>query len=160
MTDKSHARTKIRTELRRVLNGLGTTQQEVDAPRIFRWLQSTDFKALDIRTPRDELDEEARVMGTREIRVLTIEIIASVKKADEVEILIDDICREVKAKLIEEASTAGGALRRMLDIVQHSADEIDFSFEGDQRSAVARMTYLGLYQIDAADPSTIIEWAA
>ena len=147
----AHARQKIREQVAATLTGLSTTGSNVTASRV-RTLPASVTRHLSVYTLEDDVDEAARVFGTKEFRDMTLVLEGRVKASSGWDDALDDIDAETSAALYAD-QTLGGLVKTLGWL----GCDIDVEDGSDQPVGVIRIRYSVLYRVDAASPTTVID---
>lgn len=148
-----HARELIRKAIATAVTGLTTTGADVFTSRLYPY-EDDDLPNLSVYVARDPetVEDEDDVMGSYQIRVLPVEIVARVKATTELDDQLDDICAEVETALVGSATVK--ALVKSLRLV---STEIDMDNEGEKPVGAARMEWEVIYRVNGAAPTAPVQ---
>ena len=144
-----HARELIRKAIAAAVTGLTTTGTNVFTNHVYPY-SAADLPNLSIYTASSpELVEDEGVMGSYQLRVLPVEIVARAKATADLDDTLDDICAEVEIALM--ASSAVSALVKDFRLI---STEIEIEGEGEKPVGAARMEWQAIYRVNGDSPTT------
>lgn len=144
----AHARKQIRDALKAAVTGLAATGSNVHWSRSKPWTDS-ELPGLGLQVVTDGLVQN---IDDAEIRELSISATAILKTStDPVDDQLDEICAQVQAAIMGDSAL--GALAT--DII-HQQTAPDLDSETEKPVGSATMQWAIQYQVDPADPETIL----
>jgi len=147
-----HARELIRKAVASAVTGLATTGTSVFTNRLYPY-NDDDLPNLSVYAAQSpETVEDEGTMGSYQLRVLPVEIVARAKTTAELEDTLDDICAEVETALV--GSAAVDALVKSLRLI---STEIEMDNDGEKPVGAARMEWEVIYRVDGAAPTTPVQ---
>jgi hypothetical protein len=148
-----HIRKQIRDALVTQLTGLATTGNHVFASRV-RVLKDNQLPALIINTNDEDIQLGTFTDDESLERVLNVEIIAKAKLNDTVDDQLDQITKEVEAKLYSsnEVNTLGGLVKGL----SLSTINVDFDDQAEKPIGQTRMIFNATYYNRANAPDVAI----
>ena len=143
----AHARTQIRQALVTRLSGLTTTDNRVEANRIYE-VQDASLPALNIIV--DAEDVERDTMGGILRRSATIVVEGYARASDNIDDVLDQIATEVEIAIAGDP-LLGALLSDPMDVVG-----IDIDLDAEAKSPAGRisMQYAAAYRTARTDPET------
>lgn len=148
----AHVRKSIRDNIVTAVTSLSTTGARVYRSRIYPLETASNLPALCVYSLREV--SEADTMGgssRRLARECDYVIEAYVRGKTNYDNTLDTICVEVEEALAADLTRGGSAKDTILE-----STEFEFSGEGDQPVAMARLTYRCLYLTATNDVETAI----
>lgn len=146
----AHARKTIRDRIVTTLTGLTTTGSNVYRSRVYP-LAENKLPGLAIYTLAEELEYAAIGTSRLQQRVLQVAVEIYAKGTSNYDDTLDQICLE-----IEDALYGDITLNDNAKDVRINRFEADFSGEGDQPVAFARMSVDVIYHTNESDPEVTV----
>jgi len=160
-----HARYEIRQQAYQTLSGITELVSEGGIAYNSMLYPKDTSPSISVYTRDEEIYSE-QAMGTKQLRVLQLEVQAVVKHKEGYAVLerplrlaavgvdyyLDTLCAGIEAALYVD-QTLGGRCKYL----EYQGTSIELSDETDQPIAQATMVFNVLYRVDASDPTTVID---
>ena len=146
----SHARQQIKAAITTAVTGLATTGSYVFSDPLYP-NDPDDLPAVRIEIIREDIQTDLDAMGGIETRELLVAIEAVGEKSSGLAAQLDQICLEAEIAISGSTTLAGlvldGGLR---------STEFELSGDGETPVGTARMEWYFHYQVNVANPATIL----
>jgi len=146
----SHVRQQIREYFESQLTGLTTTGSSVYASRVYP-LTNAKLPALLIYTQSESLEESSFSKKRVQARSLEVIVEGYVRAISTFDDVIDTICTEVEAQVLDDPKLGGLAINTELSSVTAM-----YSGEAEQPVATVNLTFTVQYRTETGQPETAI----